>query len=317
MKNICRSLVLLTLYFAFGCESLTLVKQKADTDSETLILAHRASSGLWLQNSRFAVVESIRSFTAGDLKGRFHGLEIDIVLTKDGMPVLSHDPWVHQSFCTRTDGKPLAYVLIKDVSFEELTNDYRCGGGVDPEFPNAKSIKESILGFDELINHIRSAPDLMVYLDVKIQDGLTRSAQDYAKAIFERWDKAGLVNTLYVEGPDVAALSAYRQYARKTYISVLSYPPFYSHVSGTKTAVNAAIKTILHSADALNKVIQADADAVVSPVQVVTSRSMEKLHGSNKAVIVFSLNDQKSFDKACSSGVDLIISDFPNLGPCP
>jgi glycerophosphoryl diester phosphodiesterase len=58
-------------------------------------------------------------------------LETDNAVTKDGVPVLSHDPYVATGKCRRRDGT--AYrsgdeVLVKDVTFAELQAEYICDG---------------------------------------------------------------------------------------------------------------------------------------------------------------------------------------------
>ena len=71
-----------------------------------IVEAHRGATDNWPQNSRAAV--------KGSVARAYPSLEIDLVVTKDLVPVLSHDPWVHESLCERVDGKPIHdHVYIK------------------------------------------------------------------------------------------------------------------------------------------------------------------------------------------------------------
>ena len=78
-----------------ACYISTTDELKSERHNSPLIIAHRAGGGQWPQNSRTAVMNVIARAGAKDPAKRYHGMEIDIVLTKDGHPVLSHDPWVH------------------------------------------------------------------------------------------------------------------------------------------------------------------------------------------------------------------------------
>ena len=90
-----------------------------------LIIAHRAGGGQWPQNSRTAVMNSIARAGAQDPAKRYHGIEIDIVLTKDGHPVLSHDPWVHETLCQTAAGDPIGErILIRDLTLAELQSQF-------------------------------------------------------------------------------------------------------------------------------------------------------------------------------------------------
>lgn len=58
-------------------------------------------------------------------------LETDQHLTKDGVPVLSHDPYVDTGKCRRTDGTPYGtkdQVLIESLTLKQLQSQFVCDG---------------------------------------------------------------------------------------------------------------------------------------------------------------------------------------------
>ncbi|MDQ8046870.1 MAG: esterase-like activity of phytase family protein [Solirubrobacteraceae bacterium] len=58
-------------------------------------------------------------------------LETDNAVTKDGVPVLSHDPYVDTGKCRRTDGQPYTAddeVLIHDLTLAQLQSQFICDG---------------------------------------------------------------------------------------------------------------------------------------------------------------------------------------------
>lgn len=305
-----KSLIIVFVSLLSACSTVSSVTPH----SNTLVLAHRASSGLWIQNSRNAVENTVKLYSKN--KQQFQGIEVDIVLTKDNVPVLAHDPWVHKELCVRSDKMPLKEQLIKDILWEDLQRDYRCGGVPDRDFPNAKTKSETILGFDEFLSIVKSTPSLIVYLDIKLQEPLTASAKDYSNAIFQRWDAAALVNPLYIEGPNARAIRIYQQYAKNPFSAVLSFPPFYANENTKIKGAVVAFSALVNPSSGLEKVTQAKAQAIAVHTLVNNSAMQRKLQKANKKVVVFTPNSRKDIANACNSGVDIVITDYPNFATC-
>jgi glycerophosphoryl diester phosphodiesterase len=284
------------------------------SSEETLILAHRASSGLWIQNSRNAVQQTVALYQQKPRS--FHGIEVDIVLSKDLVPVLSHDPWIHTRLCQRNDKARLTKTFIKDLTLANLQRDYICGSTIDNDFPNAKTKPESIMEFTEFLSEVRQTPELIVYLDLKIQPPLTLSAEQYADAIFSLWQQFDMPNPLYIEGPDAQAIAAYRQHATTDFKAVLSFPAFWADKDPIATGVWASIKALFKPKKAITMAKIAEADAIASPTQVANNRLRKSFVGSGKEVIVFTPNTAEAIATICKQKTTILISDYPNLGPC-
>lgn len=304
MKNLLFALSLLTLY--------TPVTTAADT--APLVFAHRGASGLWLQNSRYAVQQSQQFYRQNP--NVFDGIELDVVLSKDLIPVLSHDPWIHQRLCQRRDGKPLGTVLLKDVNLTDLQRDYECGHIADKDFPNASAIIESVLDFGELLSMLQQTPTLAVYLDLKIEPPLTAQAGAYAQAIFSHWATFGLSNPLYIEAPTATALNELKRFANRPFTAVLSYPAFRATSNATLTGAMASIRAYLQPRHAAKHAQRAGAAAIAAPTQVANKRLRQNLQAAGIKLIVFTPNTAKAFAKACRPSSHAVISDYPNLGPC-
>lgn len=311
-KNHNNTLICILALLVASC-SLNTGSHRND-DNKLLVFAHRASSGLWMQNSRNAVMQTVALFSQEN--STVDGIEVDIVLTKDHIPVLSHDPWIHTELCVRVDGAPLERTLIKNKTFAELQQDYRCGGIKDKDFPQALQKTESIMGFDEFLMAVKQEPKLMVYLDIKLQPPLTASANDYAKAIFSRWEKHKINNPLFIEGPNAQAIQAYKQHGNTPMTTVLSYPVFLADENWFIGGALAAIKSFFHPKHVLTHIKASGADAVASPIQVINTRLERLLHNHHISTIVFTPNDQNSVNKLCKSRVDIMITDLPTLKRC-
>jgi glycerophosphoryl diester phosphodiesterase len=319
MKKVLINYVVLisALALAAGCTT-TSDELKPELHHSPLIIAHRAGGGQWPQNSRTAVLNCIARAGAKDRAQRYHGIEIDVVLTKDGHPVLSHDPWVHTTLCMKASGEPIGdRILIRDLTLAELQSQFICGGIADKDFSQVVPKGEKIMTLDEVLDALESAPEMVLYLDVKVDSDITASAEAYAGAIYERLEAARLPNRLYIEGPSAESLSAYRSAIRAKFVAVLSYPPFSAKENSVLTAIIARWFTKLRLRSPLDKAQEAKAGAVAGPKQVITRTAARHARDNGVAVILFAPNTRKELDKFCTWPVDMLITDYPELGHCP
>lgn len=93
--------------------------------------AHRGGRGLRPENT-------LGSFEAG-LDNLATTLETDVAITRDGVPVLSHDPTVDAAKCRRTDGGPYEaadQVLVRDLTLRQLQSGFVCDKTL-PTYPDA------------------------------------------------------------------------------------------------------------------------------------------------------------------------------------
>ena len=305
---------------AFGlvaCYISTSDELKSEHHRSPKIIAHRAGGGQWPQNSRTAVLNCIARAGAKDPAQRYQGIEIDIVLTKDGHPVLSHDPWVHTTLCRTASGEPIGdRILIGDLTLAELQSQFICGGVADKDFSQVVPKGEKIMTLEEVLVALESAPEMVLYLDVKIDSDLTASAEAYASAISKCLEAARLPNRVYIEGPSAESLNAYRSAIHTKFVAVLSYPPFSVKENSALTALKARWFTKLRLRSPLRKAQKAKAGAVVGPTQVITRTAARKARDNGVAVVLFTPNSREDLYKFCSWPVDMLITDYPNLGHC-
>jgi glycerophosphoryl diester phosphodiesterase len=310
--------IILAAFGLVACYISTSNELKPELHHTPLIIAHRAGGGQWPQNSRTAVLNSIARAGAKDHTQRYHGIEIDIVLTKDGYPVLSHDPWVHTTLCRTASGEPIGdRILIRDLTLAELQCQFICGGIADDDFPRVVPKGEKIMTLDEVLDALKNAPEMVLYLDVKIDSDLTASAEAYASAISKCLEAARLPNHLYIEGPSPESLSAYRSAIQAKFVAVLSYPPFSAKENSVLKAMIARWFTKLRLRSPLRKAQEAKADAVAGPMQVITRTAARQARDNGVAVVLFTPNTREDLYKFCTWPVDMLITDYPNLGHCP
>ncbi len=291
---------------------------KPKLKNRPLVIAHRAGSGQWPQNSRTAVLNSIATTQAEDPAKRYQGIELDIVLTKDDQLVLSHDPWIHATLCQTASGEVLKErILIRHLTLADLQSQFLCGGVSDNDFPQVVPKAESIMTLDEVLEALTGSPEMVLYLDIKIDGELTARAEAYANALARSLERSQLTNRIYIEGPSMESLMAYRTAIKDSFVSVLSYPPFSAEENLYLTAISSRWLTKIGIHSPLKIAREAVADAIAAPTQVITWNAANNSRKNGVAVVLFTPNSKEDFARYCSWPADILITDFPNLGHCP
>jgi glycerophosphoryl diester phosphodiesterase len=279
-------------------------------DDPPLVMAHRATPSKWPENSRSAVL--------GSLEAGYPGIEIDIVLTRDHVPVIAHDPWLDPKYCTRADGSPFeTRKLISEIDLEVLQNEFLCGGLADPAFPDAVVFPDTTMTVDELIEAVRPYPDAWVQLDVKYEPGLTPSPEVFAEAILGRWTTAGLENPWYVSANLPELLLAFDTWMDGEPITnVLIYPRFPPDSDSTAVALENEVLGALGVRDALGVARQARADGIAWPWQLIDWHAASEARQAGLQVMVWTVNDPDLLEKFCGWPIDVLITDYPERAPC-
>ncbi|MBN1209364.1 MAG: hypothetical protein JXB05_31220 [Myxococcaceae bacterium] len=271
------------------------------------VIAHRAGSGNWPENSRTAV--------RGSIARGYPGMEFDVTLTRDLVPVLAHDPWLNETLCTTADGASLSgRVFIQDLTLQELQEGYRCGGVENSDAPDAEVVPDTLMTLDEVLDALVAAPEMLVHIDLKCEPELTPSAEAFAEQILGRWQARGLPNPMYVDSGLPAVLEAFR--ARGPVTTALSWPWFPAGGSPTSIVIEHEMLTRLGLDDMVAAATRAGSDGVVIPYQMADQHLVKRAHHEGLQVQVFSPNSRELLEYFCDWPVDVLITDFPEEASC-
>lgn len=274
-----------------------------------VFLAHGASSGSEPLNSMAAIQATLGN-------PYYDGIEVDLVLTGDGIPVLAHDPWINAEGCRRKDGAPFDQVLIKDIAFDELTRVFECRF-LSANHPADDGQYYSLASLSEVLHFARHYPDDILYLDLKIQEDMTQPAIEYAAEIYHQLIAAEISNPIFIEVPESAQIHILEsQFSDYEITKVLSYPAFYAGENWNKVGAWSALKTFVFPSRPLSTVTDAGADMLMSPTVVMSYSSIKKLHRERVLFGTFLVDDEVSMMDACHHGADLIIMDMLPKGRC-
>ena len=87
------------------------------------------------------------------------GIEVDLFLTVDRVPVLAHDPYLNPTTCRTADDQEITdTVWLMEHTLDELDALWRCGTAPDPDLPDAAVVPDTLMTFDELIEALADHP---------------------------------------------------------------------------------------------------------------------------------------------------------------
>ena len=291
-----RTLPLLAL--AVGCGFL-------DAPGDPLLVAHRGGAASWPENSRAAV--------AGALEAGVEGLEVDLFLTGDRVPVLVHDAWLPESHCRTVDGGALSErVYLLEYTLEELDAGWVCGAAPDPEFPDAAVIPDTLMTLDELLDALEDHPSVTVQLDVKYWPGISHDPEVFAAEILERWWAADLPNPMFLSGFSPEQSVAFQERAARkghTVETWLTWPYFPLESSEVLTALGHEFSAAMGFSDMVAAADAAQATGFDLPWQLMDRRLVEDAHAAGYGVSVWTVNDARLLRQMEKWPVDVIISD--------
>lgn len=275
-----------------------------------LVEGHRTGAGYWPENSEYGLQQAMAL--------GLDGIEVDLVLTRDLVPVLHHDPSVSTAHCTLADGSRFQDdVHIRDIDVHTLQRTYLCGGVRVRDFPQAAVVAEPIVTFDRMLELLReqSDPGLLVHLDIKQEPGLTLPPSAFAEAIVGRWVAADLPHRVHVSSnlPDV--LAAFRAAGAErgvTLETTLIWPRFPVGASIDEVALRREGALLVGSEDYVAIAREADVDHLAIAWELADEHLLSVAHREGVGIMVWTPNDPVVLDRLARSWpVDVVITDFP------
>ena len=280
---------------------------------------HRGGRGLWPENTLVAFENAIRMGTTT--------IELDIAITADGIPVISHDPALNPALTRDANGSWLTRhePLIKNLTLAQLqTYDV---GRLNPTHPYAKEFAgqqprdgqriPTLAALFKLVNDL-GANDVHFDMETKINPhhpDNTLAPEAFVKTMLEVIRDAGMTRRVMVQSFDWRTLEMLHQLepSIRTMYLTADWPDYSTVKDSAWTAglrLDAFDGSVAHmvraSAGKANGVIWAPnfGNLTAKLVKVGQSLGMQ--------VIPWTVNEEVQMEKLIDWGVDGIISDYPD-----
>lgn len=261
---------------------------------------HRGSRGLMPENTIPAMIKAL------DLGATT--LELDLAVTKDGIVIVSHEPYMNPVICLTSDGKEIAAGdkshNIYQMDFSEVVK-YDCGSKFHSGFP--KQVKFLV-----------SKPKLSALIDVveKYVADMGLPKPNYNIEIKSSPDGDGT----YHPDPKEFSDMVYQVIDGKLDWNRVNIQSFdfrvlkYMHQAYPEVTLAMLVETATKPTEQLAEL--GFQPQIYSPYFIaLTKETVDQLHQKGMKIIPWTVNTTDQMERLLEMGVDGIITDYPNLAP--
>ncbi|MDO8365465.1 MAG: glycerophosphodiester phosphodiesterase family protein [Saprospiraceae bacterium] len=229
-------------------------------------------------------------------------LELDLVVSKDGTLIVSHEPWFNPEICLLPDGdtikqKDLERFQIYNMSTNAIQG-MDCGSKVNPKFPEQQKIKTHKPTLSEVVEAVKLVrPNIRWNLEIKSQPGWDDirhpRVEAFVQLVVAEIRKFGLEKLCTVQSFDVRVLNELHRYAPDLQMAFLI---------GNDDGLEPNMARLNFE------------PAIYSPYYLLVDKKLVKeCHARKMNIIPWTVNDVKSMRLLIRMGVDGIITDYPNM----
>ncbi len=266
--------------------------------------------------------ESLRAF-AKSLELGVSTLELDIGITKDGQPLVWHDPTIQPDKCTDTGpafaGDP-AYPYVGKLVHELTLVQIRtldCGKRLD-EFPGAEVVRGNrIATLPEVFAladsyHASGSAGVRYNVETKVEadhPGASAEPQEFVDVILAAVRAAGKVDRVEIQSFDWRTLPMVHRAEPSIPLVALYNDETWAPGSPWLAGIDAAVV-----GDPMIGALMVGANIVSPRYQLVTGRPyVDHAHALGLKVIPWTVNDAAAMREQIGDGVDGLITDYPTL----
>ena len=228
------------------------------------IVAHRGFSGLWPENSMLA-------FEKAALTGCW-GIELDVQLSKDGVPVIFHDETLER--CSTGSG------FLKDHTLAQLK-------ALELRPLPPQGAPQRIPTLWEYLEWVKSTP-LMTNIELKTGMFEYPGIEEKVAAMVE---ELGLEERVWYSSFNHYTVLRLKERARKSLFGLLLGDWL---VGGGAYAAGLGV------------------DSVNAPTEYLSREIVEELHGRNILAAAYTPNSTEELTRLMENGVDVLITNWPD-----
>ena len=244
-----------------------------------LIIAHRGASALAPENTLAAFQKAIEDGA--------EGIEFDVRLAKDGVPVVFHDPNLYR--VGRIEGR------VSDFTAEELQT-LDVGSWFNAKNPRQaveKFSAETVSTLAQLLDFLKDYKGL-IYIELKCKDA---EIESLVKAVCQIISQSSLLPNILVKSFKLEAIPIIRRLCPDVKTVALFAPK---------------IMTILRKEKHLVKIASdLEADQLSLHFSLATRKLMEKAAKKNLAVTIWTADNPLWVKRAVDLGINAIITNNP------
>lgn len=263
---------------------------------------HRGARGLLPENTTPSFLKALEF-------PEIRTLEMDAVVTKDSVVILSHEPWISHQICSRMEGLPVTREEEKELYIYQLTYEevkmFDCGSRGHEQFPEQtplKVYKPTLAEVVEAVENycIRTSREKPFYnIEIKSKpewDNIrTPDVQTFSELVIQELKRLKIAEQSCIQSFDPRALNAVHAIDSSITTALLV-----NNIEG----VEGNLRKINFTPD------------IYSPhYKLVNSGVVKEVHDKGLLLIPWTVNKREDMSDLVDLGVDGIITDYPNRIP--
>ena len=232
-------------------------------------------------------------------------LELDVVISKDGQVVVSHEPWMHYKFCSEPDGSRVRmksqHNLYK-LDYTEIRK-FDCGKKGNRDFPRQQPapahkplLSEVIAALEQLTIQDSLSP-IEYIIEIKSHDKTDDlfhpQPARYAQLLYNELKKFRINEKIIVKSFDVRPLQEMHELDPSLRIGLLV---------ANLSSVEKNVKKLGFTPYTYNP-----------SHRIVKAKTVEQAHSMGMKVMVWTVNSEEEIREIGALGVDGIITDYPDV----
>lgn len=240
-------------------------------------------------------------------------LELDVVISRDGQVVVSHEPWMSSTICQAPSGEPIAETEEKEHRIYQMPYDtvaqYDCGSRAQPRFPEQKlqsapkPLLRDVIETAEAYVEAHDRGPVFYNVETKIRPAwegeFTPSPEPFARAVYAVLRKTGVAPRATIQSFDPRTLEVVHRLDPAVRIALLV---------GEET--NQGLRENLNRLS-FRPDIYSPAHTMVDADLIDATRQIGETE-KNLLVIPWTVNEKDDMRRLIDLGVDGFITDYPN-----
>jgi len=215
-------------------------------------------------------------------------LELDMAVTKDGVLVVSHDPYLKPPICTG----PKPEARIHDLTLAEV-RQWDCGAVQNPGFPTQKVVPGTRMPTLDEVFALASRGTFKYNIETKIfpdHPELSPPPDEFVRLVLAEVRKHHLEDRVMLQSFDFRTLHEMKKQAPDIELVALYTGPAKDFVEIAR---------------------EADAGVISPEYHLVTPDQVKRAHAAGLKVVPWTADHPEDWGKLVAAGVDAIISDDP------
>ncbi|MBX2797231.1 MAG: hypothetical protein KTR31_06185 [Myxococcales bacterium] len=276
---------------------------------EPIVDGRGGGAGYWPPHSATAL--------RGAVDASLGGIELDVHLTLDEVPIIADSSVISSPTCTTPNGPLAQPLVVAQVPWAELEDHVLCGGEPDPDHPNALLVEEPLLTLDGALAELREqdATTLRVHLHVPESDTEPAAA---ARAVLERWQEADLPNHLVVATDTIRSTQAFEAESRARGLALTTILRLHDELlTPSATQLTSLLRSRWSTTDPLAMAQRSSADGVAMSWRAIGSSLLRRAERLDIEVHAMTVNDPTKLRELSDRPLHGILSDYPGTVPTP